>query len=370
MIDEPPLSQAEVAVLQHRLAMYQQLTSIYPMEHKHLQKQAELLILLGQVDEAELILLQLHHKLNNLGLVSEAKRAANIRQHINKEKLCKQLYSTPFLHLASSSFLEKAFRSHRRLELNEGDYLIRYGAHETQMFILVKGELAVWSRDSQNKKCFEHTMQVGEVIGELAFLDNTPRSADVIACGKTTVLAIPSNAVLKLFMENPKLEQALRQEATKRKIKMDMKKNPELAKLPHDVQTLLARHGNYKYFTTLERIYQHEQEIETVDLICNGYVQLVGELKDGSSIMLNSLKTGALLGCSAATPHMNHCYIADIVSMSNTTLIQFPLDFFCKAIKTSPKLYQIIIAQAEQEHGHLLHTFTNQISNNNTKKEA
>jgi len=360
---EQALSKEEIAALRHRLAMYQQLVSMYPMEHKYLQKQAEVLILLGEVDEAELILLQLHNKLSNLGLVDEANKSANVRQYINKEKLCKQLYSTPFLHLASSNFLEKAFRSHRRLELADGDYLIRYGAHETQMFILVKGELTVWSRDPNGKRCYEHTMQVGEVIGELAFLDNTPRSADVIASDKATVLAIPSKAALRLFMETPEVEQTLRRSATIRKIQMDIKKSPELAKLPNDIQALLARHGSYKHFSAIERIYQYEQKIKTIDLISNGYVRLVGELKDGSSMMLNSLKTGALLGCSAATHHMNGNYIADIVSMGDTTLIQFPLDFFCKAMNASPKLHQTVLTQAELEHGNLLQTFSNQTVN-------
>jgi len=357
---EQSLTQDERSALQHRLAMYQQLTAMYPMEHKHLQKQAEVLMLLESIDEAELILMQLQNKLISLGLHDKAKKTEHIRQHINKEKLCKQLYSTPFLHLASSNFLEKAFRTHRRLELVEGDYLIRYGAHETQMFILVQGELAVWSRDQHGKKHFEHTMQAGEVIGELAFLDNTPRSADVMACKESVVLAIPSAAALKLFIENPAVEQALRRSATTRKIQMDIKKNSELAKLSQDIQALLARHGSYKQFTTLERMYQNEENIETIDLICDGYVRLVGELKDGSSIMLNSLKAGSLLGCSAALPHMKKQYLADMVSMGNTTIIQFPLDFFSKVMKTSPKLHQTVMAQAELEHGNLLQTFSNQ----------
>ncbi|MDQ7004804.1 MAG: cyclic nucleotide-binding domain-containing protein [Ghiorsea sp.] len=357
---KPPLTQDEKSTLEHRLAMYQQLTIMCSKDQKHLQKQAELLMLLGLVDEAELILIQLQNKLASLGLHDEAKKAKHIRQHINKEKLCEQLYATPFLHLASSSFLEKAFRIHRRLELIEGDYLIRHGEHETQMFILIQGELVVWSRDQHGRKHFEHTMQEGEVIGELAFLSNTPRSADVIASQASVVLTIPSAAVLKLFIDNPAVEQALRRSATARKIQMDIKKNAQLAKLPQDIQALLARHGHYKRFSALERIYQSKQNIETIDLVCAGYVRLIGELNDGRSIILNSLKVGSLLGCSATLPHMKKQYLADMVSMDETTVIRFPLNFFAKVMKTSPKLQNIVIAQAKLEHEDLLQTFSTQ----------
>ena len=342
--------------LQHRLAMYQQLSAAYPLEYKHLQKQVEIFILLERFDDAELLLLQLQNTLINRGLTNEAKKAADIRNHINKELLCNQLYSTPFLHLASSTFLEKAFRKHRRIELEEGDYLIRYGAHDTQMFILISGELAVWSRDEEGNKHFEHTMQVGEVVGELAFLDNTPRTADVIVCKKSTLLAIPSDAVLKLFMENPDIEEALQKSATARKVQMALKKNSAMMKLPKDVLSLLAKQGKFIHFNALERIYPCEQTIQTIDLITQGYVRLVGELGDGTSLILNSLKQGTLLGCSAAIPHMERKYTTDIVSMDKTTLIQFPLAFFQKIMATNPRLYQAVLQCAELEQNTLMQT--------------
>ncbi len=342
--------------LQHRLAMSQQLSAAYPLAYKYLQKQVEVLMLLERLDEAELTLLQLQNMLINRGLNEEAEKAGDIRNHINKELLCNQLYSTPFLHLASSSFLEKAFRKHRRLELEEGDYLIHYGAQETQMFILISGELAVWSRDEAEKKHFEHVMQVGEVVGELAFLENKPRTADVIACKKSTLLAIPSNAALKLFMENPSIEEALKKSASTRKIQMDLRKNASIKKLPKDVLSLLAKQGKFKHFNALERIYPCGQEIQTIDLIVQGYVRLVGELGDGTSLILNSLKKGALLGCSAAIPHMEQQYQADIVSMDNTTLIQFPLDFFQKIMATNPRLYQAVLQGVKLEQDTLMQT--------------
>lgn len=353
------LAAEEKEALQHRLAMYQQLVALYPREHKHLQHQIEVLLLLHEYDEAELLLGKVQSLLISNGLEDHAKESDQIRHYLNNAKHHDPLYSTPFLHLASSSFVKKVFRKHRRIDLKEGEYLIRYGEEDTQMFILVHGELAVWSRDDAGNKHFEHSMQAGEVIGELAFLDNTPRSADVIACTPCTLLNIPSQAVLKLFLNNPEVEQALRKEANTRKVQMGIKKNPALAKLPRNLQTILAKHGEFIQVQALVRIYQSGEKVAFIDLICSGYIRLVGEHKDGSSLILNSLKQGSLLGCSAATPHMEQHYIADIVSMSDVTLIRFPIAIFRKVLAANPRLYQAVLQHAELERGSLLQTMQN-----------
>jgi len=360
MAKQHPLSEEESNALHHRLAMYQQLSSLYPLEHEHLQKQVEILLLLQKNDEAELLLGKLKNLLLSLHMMDEANKAENIQSHLHQKQHSHKLYSTPFFHLASSNFVEKVFHQHRRIEIEEGEYLIRYADKKTQMFILVHGELAIWSRDEKGNKHFEHAMRAGEVIGELAFLDNTSRTADVIACCKSTVLAIPSKAVMKLFIENPNVEKALRFEASKRKIQMDFKKNGVLSNLPRNVQSILAKHSKYAHFKTLERIYPSEQDIKTIDLVCDGSVRLVGELRDGSSLILNSLKKGALLGCSATIPDMEKQYTADLVSMSDTTLIQIPLSIFGKVMAANPRLHQAMLQAANYERGIMLQSIQNQ----------
>jgi len=352
------LSPEEKEALQHRLAMYQQMASLYPREHKYLQKQAEVLLLLHAYEEAELVLEKLQSVLVSLDKFEEAKKAGNIKQHLNKEQHCNKLYSTPFLHLASSSFVEKAFRKHRRIELTEGEYLIHYGKRDNQMYIVVRGELAVWSRDARGEKHFEHTMVAGEVIGELAFLDATPRSADVIACRDSVLLSIPSKAVLKLFMESPEIETALRKEANARRIQMEIKNNTALSKLPRNLQCMLANHATFERYLPLERIYANASTISSIDLVCGGHIRLIGEKHDGSSLILNSLKWGSLIGCSAVIPDMENKYIADVVSMDDVTLVHFPLSFFRKVLDTNPRLYQAVLQYAEEEQGSLLQTIS------------
>ena len=339
---------------QHCAAMYKQLYSIYPQEHEHLQHQIEALIQLGEHDAAELLLEQLKALLQSSHTTNAAQQVESIRQYVSQTKHVQQYYATPFLHLASQNLLQTFLSQHTRIQCKEGQYLMRYGDTGQQMYIVLSGELAVWSSDASGKKHFEHILRTGEVIGELAFLDNTPRNADILACCDCQLLAIPAQAVYKLFAKDPKIESTLRQEAEVRKIQVAMKCNPHFAKLPQYLQRILAKAASFQYNQPLERIYCSGEPIQYIDLICTGNINFISEHRDGSSLMLHVLKMGDLLGCSAATPKMNQTYSADVVSMSALTRIQFPLDCIKKVCDLNARLYQLILQQAEADRDNLL----------------
>ena len=349
-----PINDETKSAFQHCAAMYKQLYSIYPKEHEHLQHQIEALIKLGEHASAELLLDQLQALLQSRHATNAAQQVESIRRHISQTKHSHQYYATPFLHLASRTLLQKLFRSHTRIQCKEGQHLMRYGDTDKQMYIVLSGELAVWSHDISGKKYFEHTLRAGEVIGELAFLDNTPRNADVLACCDCSLLAIPAHAVYKLFMNDPKVEAALRQEADVRKIQVALKCSPTLVKLPHHLQRILAKEAHVVHNSSLERIYCSGDKIQSIDLICDGSVNFISEHRDGSSLMLHVLKTGDLIGCSSIIPQMNQTYSADVVSMNNLTRIKFPLDCIQKACDLNARLYRSILQQAEAERDNLL----------------
>ncbi len=342
------------SAFQHCAAMYKQLYSIYPKEHKYLQHQIESLIQLGEHDAAELLLEQLKALLQSKHSTNAAQQVESIQQYVNQTKHVQQYYTTPFLHLASQSLLQSFLSQHTRIQCKEGQYLMRYGDTDQQMYIVLSGELAVWSRDKSGKKHFEHTLRTGEIIGELAFLDNTPRNADILACCDCQLLAIPAQAVYKLFAKDPKIESTLRQEAETRKIQVAMKCNPAFAKLPQHLQRILAKEARFQYNQPLERVYGSDEAIQYIDLIYTGKVNFISEHRDGSSLMLHVLKTGGLLGCSAVIPQMNPNYSADVVSMATLTRIQFPLDCIKKVCDLNARFYQSILQQAKTERDNLL----------------
>src|SRR5690606_6269054 len=93
------------------------------------------------------------------------------------------------------SFLETLSEPHRALlegaaqpiELTRGQHLLRRGEPGGDLYLVRAGTLdVVESRTSP--EVVLATIRAGALVGELAFLDDTPRAADVRAATDATVL--------------------------------------------------------------------------------------------------------------------------------------------------------------------------------------
>src|SRR5687768_11802435 len=71
----------------------------------------------------------------------------------------------------------------------KGSVLIQEGKQIQEVYILLDGQLSVLAASPQ-KSLTINTLQKGEIIGELSFLDSRPPSATVIAAMDSVVLAI------------------------------------------------------------------------------------------------------------------------------------------------------------------------------------
>jgi hypothetical protein len=78
------------------------------------------------------------------------------------------------------------------------------GEHGDAMFLVLQGELRARIMVG-GKESTLATMGVGECFGELAVIDESARSADVIANTETVLLKISSAALKRLFQEAPAL---------------------------------------------------------------------------------------------------------------------------------------------------------------------
>jgi|CXWL01.1.fsa_nt_gi CRP-like cAMP-binding protein len=57
-------------------------------------------------------------------------------------------------------------------------------------------------------------LKVGDMIGEIAFLDGKERTANVSAIGKCTIFVVPEKGLRELMRTNPKLEVTVLRNAT------------------------------------------------------------------------------------------------------------------------------------------------------------
>lgn len=110
------------------------------------------------------------------------------------------------------------------IKIVKGDYLIRENEESSEMFVVQKGTLGIFKsmlpEDEVAKlgKSFVPnpdnerqigTVYVGEVVGEMSFLDKAPRSASVRALTDSQVLIIPRENFDKTFESLPTWYKAL-----------------------------------------------------------------------------------------------------------------------------------------------------------------
>lgn len=74
-----------------------------------------------------------------------------------------------------------------RRRLRAGDTLVRCGASLDELYIVLDGDLCILSPGGQEIA----RVGVGDMLGEMSFVDDSPASASVRAMGESLVLAVP-----------------------------------------------------------------------------------------------------------------------------------------------------------------------------------
>jgi len=83
--------------------------------------------------------------------------------------------------------------------LGAGDALITEGRRVEHLFFVTSGELAV--RDRAGRQLAR--LGLGEVVGEMSFVESRPPDASVVAIEASRVLAVPRHAMLAAFERDP-----------------------------------------------------------------------------------------------------------------------------------------------------------------------
>lgn len=135
-------------------------------------------------------------------------------------------------------------------KLQTGHYLFREGDASDAMYVVKSGRLAV-TKSKQNSEIVLAEIGPGSMVGEMAFFDNKPRSANVKAIQSTEVIALPFKGLHAQFANFPEWAKAIMRtvnnhirEANKR-IKELEKVGPEAEMFPPHVITKLTSIINF-----------------------------------------------------------------------------------------------------------------------------
>lgn len=74
--------------------------------------------------------------------------------------------------------------------LKDGEVLLREGQSDSNLYVVVSGAIAAALPDEEGKMRTLHELTHGDLVGELSFMDNTPRTHSLIARGATRVFSL------------------------------------------------------------------------------------------------------------------------------------------------------------------------------------
>ena len=101
-----------------------------------------------------------------------------------------------------------------------GQTLVREGDPAAKFYIVARGRLAVTAHGASGNPVSIATQQDGDFFGEIALVEDTPRTATVTAEGATTLLALGRSAFDRLMERRPALREAMAAVAAQRRAEL------------------------------------------------------------------------------------------------------------------------------------------------------
>jgi len=89
------------------------------------------------------------------------------------------------------------------LKLEQGHTLFQAGDPGDSLFIVQDGEIELFIKDTAGQKIILATPSTGDMFGELAMLDEGPRTATAVALRESEVLVLDRDDLVLLFQKKP-----------------------------------------------------------------------------------------------------------------------------------------------------------------------
>jgi DHA3 family macrolide efflux protein-like MFS transporter len=115
-------------------------------------------------------------------------------------------------------------------EVPEGSRLVRQGEKATAAYFILDGEAAAGIPETDGGYRGLSTMGTGDFFGEIAALTGSPRTADVVATRRSTLLEVPAES-LRGVMGVPEVSRLLLSTLTERLLRSDQPDLPRLASM-------------------------------------------------------------------------------------------------------------------------------------------
>lgn len=158
-------------------------------------------------DVIKLVKLNTHYSLENTELTQAAKRIADIvSQNFQDQKMgmaiINLLRGLPFFQGLGDGELRKIARLFIQKLYRSGETIFRKGEYSYEAYVLMRGQVDIVLSEGAPPLA---KVGNGEIFGELAFLDGTPRTAAAIAAETTIALVVQRGEFYAMVQREPHL---------------------------------------------------------------------------------------------------------------------------------------------------------------------
>ncbi len=135
---------------------------------------------------------------------------------MDEQRLIKSLARQPLFKTTPEDVLGKLAGRVEVRTLNDKEVLIQKGQPSNSLFIIRRGWVKIVGQDSEGREVTLNHIGPGQVIGEMSFIDKTPRSNTAICIKMAEVMEIQYDDILQLIHKHPSLAISLLQEMSDR----------------------------------------------------------------------------------------------------------------------------------------------------------
>jgi CRP/FNR family cyclic AMP-dependent transcriptional regulator len=117
--------------------------------------------------------------------------------------------STPLVDALLSDEVASLRDAMKTVRLADGEILFNPGDRGDAFYIIESGQIRIFTLDEEGQELTLNTLEPGEAFGELALLDERPRSAGAVAVGPTVLCCLGRTKFLARVHTSPELTKTI-----------------------------------------------------------------------------------------------------------------------------------------------------------------
>lgn len=244
------------------------------------------------------------------------------------------LSKNPFLESFSQESLEKIAKTAKTKQFNAGDIILKEGELADAFYIILNGDVRIFTLKSDGEKLILARFQKGYSFGERAFATSVSprRTATVEALASTTLLVIPRKILIELRGSNSKLDELLQRQFNqyiKEKIEKLMD-NPERFL---NFSNLSKKNVQLK---NREIIYRQGSPATHIYLLSYGHIELREYDPQWQIIHKIELEIGELFGTEAISS--GNCYQMTAIAKEDSEVVAISSNLLNEYLNTLSEL--------------------------------